>query len=169
MKKYVVLLLLSLFVAQVGFAQRFAYVDSDYILNKIPAYTDALTKIELLSTKWEKELKEKYNEVEIKNKEFQNEKVLLSKEMREKREKEISKFKKEANNLKKKYFGFEGELFKKRIELIKPIQEEIYNAILQLATDGNYAIIFDAASGATMLYTDEKYDKSDEVLEQMGY
>jgi len=169
MKKLILLIFISLFIAQFGFSQRFAYVDTEYILNKIPAYADAQTKIELLSAKWENELKEKYDIVKVKYKEFQNEKVLLSKEMKIKREEEIIQLEKEANDLKNKYFGFEGELFKKREEFIKPIQEEIYNAILELAEEGKYAIIFDSASGATMLYTDVQYDKSDEVLKKLGY
>ncbi len=169
MKKIILLIFISSFISQFGFAQRFAYVDTEYILKKIPAYADAQTKLELLSAKWEKELKEKYIKVKTRYKEFQNEKVLLSKEMRIKREEEIVQLEKEANDLKKKYFGYEGELFKKREEYIKPIQEEIYNAILELAEDGKYAIIFDSASGATMLYTDIQYDKSDEVLKKMGY
>ncbi|MBN1251432.1 MAG: OmpH family outer membrane protein [Bacteroidales bacterium] len=169
MKKLIITIFIFLFTAQFGFAQRFAYVDSEYILNKIPAYKEALAKLDLLSEQWEKELKAKYDMVELKYKEFQNEKVLLSQEMRIKKEEEIVQLEKEANDLKKKYFGFEGELFKKREEFIKPIQEEIYNAILKLAEEGNYAIIFDSASGATMLYTDQKYDKSDEVLKELGY
>ena len=169
MKKIILLVFISIIFNQISFAQRFAYVDTDYILKKIPAYADAQTKLELLSAKWENELKEKYDKVKIKDKEYQNEKVLLSKEMRIEREKEINRLENEANDLKNKYFGYNGELFKKREEFIKPIQEEIYNAILELAKEGKYAVIFDAASGATMLYTDVQYDKSDEVLKKMGY
>ncbi len=169
MKKIILLVFISFFINQFGFSQRFAYVDTDYILKKIPAYTDAQKKLELLSAKWENELNEKYAIVKVKYKEFQNEKVLFSKEMRIKREEEIVNLEKEANDLKNKYFGYQGELFKKREEFIKPIQEEIYNAILELAEEGKYAVIFDAASGATMLYTDIQYDKSDEVLKKLGY
>ena len=82
---------------------------------------------------------------------------------------EIIQLEKTAKSLKKKYFGVEGELFKKREELIKPIQEDIYEAIKQLATEGNYAVVFDAAGGASLLYTNEKYDKSDEILKKLGY
>jgi len=89
--------------------------------------------------------------------------------MKKRREEEIIKLEKTAKSLKKKYFGVEGELFKKREELIKPIQEDIYNAIKQLATEGNYAVIFDAAGGASLLYTNEKYDKSDDILKKLGY
>jgi len=169
MKKIFLLIFISFFINHLAFSQRFAYVDTDYILKKIPIYADAQTKLELLSAKWENELNEKFAELKSKMKKFQNEKILLSKEMRLKREKEINEIEKEANTLKNKYFGYEGELFKKRQEFIKPIQDEIYNAILEIAKEGSYAVIFDAANGATMLYTDVQYDKSDEVLKKLGY
>ncbi|MFN8257891.1 MAG: OmpH family outer membrane protein [Bacteroidales bacterium] len=169
MKKLVLITILSVFVSQVVFSQRFAYVDSEYILNKLPSYQAALTKLEGFSKTWQKEVEEKFTEVEKKYKEFQNEKVLLTEDMRKQKEDEIIQLEKEAKDLKKKYFGVDGEMFKKREELVKPIQEEVYNAIKQLATEGNYAMIFDIAAGATLLYTDEKYDVSDDVLKKINF
>ncbi|RLD74761.1 MAG: OmpH family outer membrane protein [Bacteroidetes bacterium] len=169
MKKLVVSIVLMLFFANINYAQRFAYVDTEYILSKIPVYKDALSKLDLYSSKWQKEIEDHYKTVERKFQEYQNEKVLLSDEMKKRREEEILNLEKTAKNLKKKYFGVGGELFKKREELIKPIQESIYDAIQQLATEGNYAVVFDTAGGATLLYTNIKYDKSDEILKKLGY
>ena len=169
MKKLVVSIIALLFISNISIAQRFAYVDTEYILSKMPAYEDALSKLDLFSSKWQKEIEDHYKTVERKYQEYQNEKVLLSDEMKKRREEEIIQLEKTAKSLKKKYFGVEGELFKKREELIKPIQEDIYDAIKQLATEGNYAVVFDAAGGASLLYTNEKYDKSDEILKKLGY
>jgi outer membrane protein len=102
-------------------------------------------------------------------KDFQAEKVLLTNEMIKQREAEIAAKDKEIKDLQKRFFGPGGELFKKRQELVKPIQDEVYNVIKNIAESGNYAIIFDTAAGASILFTDPKYDKSDEVLEKLGY
>ena len=169
MKKFVISIFVMLFFANISFAQRFAYVDTEYILSKIPAYKDAQSKLDLYSSKWQKEIEDHYKTVERKYQEYQNEKVLLSDEMRKRREEEIFSLEKKAKMLKNKYFGVNGELFKKQEELIKPIQESIYEAIKQLADEGNYAVVFDTASGAAFLYTNDKYDKSDEILKKLGY
>lgn len=169
MKRTVLLSIAIIVISQLAVAQRFAYVDSEYILNKLPGYQTALTKLDGFSKTWQKEVEEKFANVEKKYKEFQNEKVLLTEDMKKQKEEEIVLLEKNAKDLKKKYFGVDGELFKKREELIKPIQEEIYNAIKQLAVEGNYAMIFDIAAGATLLYTDEKYDVSDDVLKKISF
>jgi outer membrane protein len=150
-------------------AQKFAYVDTDYILKSIPAYESAQEQLDIMSKDWQAEVETKYAEIEKLYKEYQVEKVLLTEEMKQKREEEIVQKEKAAKDLQKKYFGPEGELFKKRQELIKPIQDDIFNAIKDLAVNGNFAIIFDAAGSANMLYSDPKYDKSDEVLEKLGF
>jgi len=169
MKKTVLSILILFLGLNVGFAQRFAYVDSEYILNKLPTYQAATSKLDGYSKAWQKEVEDKFAEVEKKYKEFQNEKVFLSEDMKKKKEEEIVQLEKESKDLKKKYFGVDGELFKKREELIKPIQDQVYTAIKQIATDGNYAMIFDVASGATLLYTDPKYDISDDVLKKISF
>lgn len=150
-------------------AQKFAFVDTDYILNSIPTYESAQEQIEIMSKDWQSEVETKYAEIEKLYKEYQAEKVLLTEEMKQEREEEIVQKEREVKELQNKYFGPEGDLFKKRKELIEPIQNDIFNAIKEIATDGNYGVIFDAAGGASMLYSDPKYDKSDEVLEKLGF
>lgn len=151
-------------------AQKFAFVDTQYILNNIPAYESAQEQLDQLSIDWQKEIEKVYSEIDKMYKDFQAEKVLLTEEMRQKREEAIIKKEKEAKELQKKYFGKEGELFKKRQELIKPLQDEIFNAVKEIASAGNFALIFDTAGGGmSILFSDPKHDKSDEVLEKLGF
>ncbi len=161
--------LIFVFISTTINAQRYAFVDTEYILNNIPAYKAALDKLNKLSIDWQKEIEAEYSIVEQMQKDFQAEKVLLTKEMIKQRETEIAAEERTVKDLQKRFFGPQGELFKKRLELIKPIQDEVYNVIKDIAESGNYAIILDTAAGATILYTDPKYDKSDEVLEKLGY
>jgi len=168
--KNAALTLVAIFFSLSVFAQKYAFVDSEYILSNIPTYASAQEQLDLLSVQYQKEIEDIYAEIDKMYKEFQAEKVLLTEEMRTKRENDIINKEKVAKDLQKKYFGKEGMLYKKRQELIKPIQDEIFNAVKGLAEEGSYAVIFDsAASGASMLYTDPKYDKSDEVLSRLGY
>lgn len=153
----------------VSTAQKYAYVDTEYILNNIPTYKSAQSQLDKLSADWEKEISEMYAEVERLYKAYQNDAVLLTQEMKKQREDEIVNKEKAAKDLQSKYFGPEGELFKKRQELIKPIQDEVYNAVKELAVDGNYAVIFDTAGSLSMLYTNPRYDLSDDVLKKLGY
>lgn len=152
-----------------AFSQKFGYVNTEYILSNIPNYEKAQQQIDLISVEWQKEIEAKFADIDRMYKEFQAEKVLLTEEMRIKREDEIIKKEKEAKELQKRYFGKDGDLFKKRQELVKPIQDEVFNAIKELAVEGNYAVIFDSSGGMNMLYTDPKYDKSDDVLKKLGY
>ncbi len=150
-------------------AQRFAYVDTEYILSNIPAYKAAQDKLNQLSLEWQKEIEAEYDLVDKVFKEYQTEKVLLTNELMKQREAEIASKEKAVKDLQRRYFGPQGELFEKRQEFIKPIQDEVYNVIKDIAESGNFAIIFDTASGATILFTDPRFDKSDEVLEKLGY
>lgn len=152
-----------------AFSQKIAYVDTDYILKSIPAYESAQEQLEIMSKDWQAEVEAKYADIERMYKEYQAEKVLLTEDMKQQREEEIVQKERQTKELQKKYFGAEGDLFKKRQELIKPIQDDIFNAIKDMATSGGYAFILDAAGGATFLYSDPKYDKSDEVLQKLGY
>ncbi len=156
-------------IATANFAQRYAYVDTEYILTNIPAYKAAQDKLNQLSVDWQKEIETEYEIVSQMWKEFQSEKILLTKEMIKQREDEIAAKDRAVKDLQRRFFGPEGELFKKRQELIKPIQDEVYAVIKDIAESGNFAIIFDTAAGATILFTDPKFDKSDEVLEKLGY
>ena len=168
MKRLIIILIVSVF--SIGaYSQKFAYVDTEYILNNISAYKSAQDQIDKLSETWQKEVEGLYADIDVMYKKYQSEKVLLTEEMKKKREDEIMTREKEAKDLQKKYFGQEGALYKKRDELVKPIQDEVYKAIKELATDGGYAVIFDSSAGATMIFTDPKSDKSDAVLQKLGY
>jgi outer membrane protein len=150
-------------------AQKYAYVDTEYILQNIPDYKSAQGQIDNLSAQWQKEIEAKYAEIDKLYKAFQAEQILLTEEMKRKRENEIIAKEKEVKELQKARFGVDGELFKKRQELIKPIQDKVYNAIKALAEKGSYAVIFDKSSGASLLYTNPKFDKSNDILLAMGY
>ena len=168
MKKLTIILLFL--IPFLGIAQqKYAYVDSEYILKKIPSYEAAQQKLDELSVQWQKEIEGYYKEIDKMYKDYQNDKVLLTEEMKKKRQDEIINKEKEVKDVQKKYFGTDGMLYKKRQELIKPIQDEIYNAIKEIATDGNYGIVFDIAAGASVLYTNPKFDISEEVLKKLGY
>lgn len=169
MKKLVLSLSIVLVSLVSSFAQKYAYVDSEYILSNIPAYESAQDQLDQISVDWQKEIEAIYVDIDKMYKDFQAEKVLLTEEMRIKREDEIINKEKDVKGLQKKYFGKEGELYKKRQELIKPIQDDVFNAVKEIATAGNYATIFDTSGGLIMLYTDPKYDVSDKVLEKLGY
>ena len=168
MKKILLLLAISFLTLSIQ-AQKFAYVDTDYILNKIPDFKQAQDKLDGLSADWQKEIENKYADVEQMYRAYQQEQVLLTDDMKEKREDAIIKKENDAKNLQKKYFGTEGDLYLKRQELIKPIQDKIYDAIQQLASDNKYAIVFDSSSDLIMLYKNNNYDKSEKVLDIMGY
>ena len=153
--------------AQIG-GQKFAYVDSDYILNNIPEYGDAQEELNALSVKWQNEVKAIYDKVSEMYKKYQTEMVLLSEDQKHAREQEIVNKEQEAKNLQMRYFGAEGQLYQKRTELIQPIQEKVYTAMKEVAQTKNYAFILDLASGTSILYANDKNDISDEVLDQLG-
>ena len=133
-----------------------------------PEYKSAQTQIDNISVQWQKEVEAKYAEIDKLYKAFQAEEVLLTDDMKKKRESEIVAKEKEAKDLQKQHFGVDGDLFKKRQELVKPIQDKIYNAVKAIAEKGTYAVIFDKSSDLSMLYASPKYDKSDDVLDAMG-
>ena len=169
MKKIV--LLLALIVSMVGYsyAQKYAYVDTEYILDNIPAYHAAQDQLDQISKQYQKELETLHAELDQMYKDFQAESVLLSDDMKRRREDVIVSKEKEYKKLQRQYFGPEGDLYKKRESLIKPIQDDIYNAIQEIAEQGSYAVIFDRSAGTGMLYTNPKYDLSDQVLQKLGY
>jgi outer membrane protein len=167
--KRVFALLVSLFlVAGLIHAQKFAFVDTQYILENIPEYAEAQSQLDELSSQWQKEIEAKFAEVDKMYKEYQAQSVLLPDDMKKKKEQEIVDKEKEAKNLQRQRFGKDGDLFKKRQELVKPIQEKVYNAIQEIATNNNYAIIFDKSGAMSMLYANPKYDVSDDVLDILG-
>lgn len=147
MKKAVFIIGLFILTSVAAVAQKYAFVDSDYIRKNIPAFTTAQEQLDKLSQQWEKEVADGYAVVEQMYKTYQNEAPLLSQDMKTKREEAIIAKEKEMKDLQNKYFGMEGELFKKREELVKPVQDEILKAIKEIAVEGSYAVIFDTASG----------------------
>jgi len=166
--KRIFLILSVIFAGHFASAQKYVFVDSEYILKNIPAYEAANEQLNKLSADWQKEIEALYNEVSELYKTYQTESVFLSNEMKKKREDEIIEKEKKAKALQQHYFGQKGELFKKRESLIKPIQDEIFNAITELSGEKNYAAVFDKSSGLGVMYSNPKYDISDMVLERMG-
>jgi outer membrane protein len=169
MKKAAILISLLFLTSVMAVAQKYAFVDSEYIRKNIPAFTAAQEQLDKLSKQWEKEVASGYAVVEQMYKSYQNDAVLLSQEMKTKREEAIVAKEKEMKDLQNKYFGMEGDLFKKREELVKPIQDEILKAIKEIAVEGSYAVIFDTAAGGNILFANPKFDLSDQVLEKLGY
>jgi len=149
-------------------AQRYCAIDSKYILEKMVEYKDAQTKIDKLSADWQKDIDNRMQEVDRMYKTYQAERAMLSDEMRKKREDEIIAKEKSVKDLQKERFGYEGELFKERQKLIKPIQDKVFNAVQKFATSRAFDVVFDKAGGVTLFYADPKIDKSDEVLKLLG-
>jgi outer membrane protein len=169
MKKIIVLTVLVLAASFTGMAQKFAFVDSEYIRNNIPAFTAAQQQLDKLSEGWEKEVADGYAAVEQMYKDYQAEVVLLTQDQKRKREEAIIAREKEVKELQNAYFGMEGELFKKREEMVKPIQDEILRAIKEISVEGSYAVIFDTSAGSNILFANPRYDLSDQVLQKLGY
>ena len=169
MKKILLILAVSFLTISTTKAQKFAYVDTDYILNKIPEFKQAQDKLDDFSADWQKEIEGKYADVEQMYRAYQQEQILLTDEMKTKREEAIITKENNAKNLQQKYFGPDGDLYSKRKELVTPIQNKIHDAIQQLAANNKYQIIFDSSSDLIMLYKNNNLDKSDKVLELMGY
>jgi len=149
-------------------AQKFSYVDSKYILSHIPEYQQAQAEINKLSNQWQKDIENKYETIAKLETALQAEKILLTDDMKQKREQEIQTKREEAKNMQTAKFGVDGELFKKREELIKPIQDQIYEAIQEVASTSALMVVFDKANHSNMLYTNPKHDISDKVLKKMG-
>jgi outer membrane protein len=149
-------------------AQKMGYVSTEYILQNIPEYQDAQNEVEELSKQWQEDIEKRYAEVDNMYKAYQADAVLLPEDLKHKREQEIVAAEREVKELQRKRFGSDGDLFRKREELIKPIQEKIFNAIEEIATKKNYGFIFDKSGGPVIMFVDSKYDISDEVLEQIG-
>lgn len=169
MKKTLIITALIVFAGVATFAQKFAYVDSEYILENIPEYADAKTEIDELSIQWQREIEVKFTEIDQLYKNFKAEAVLLPDDIKNKREEEIINKEKAAKDLQKKRFGTDGDLFKRREDLVKPIQEKIYSAIEAIAAADNYAVVFDKAGSVSMMYSNPRYDISEDVLDKMGY
>lgn len=166
MRKIFILLVAAFFSLQLQ-AQRYAVIDTRYILSKMPEYNDAQKKLDALSIQWQKEIDDKQVALDQLYRNFESEKVMLSEELLKKREDDIFNKEKEVRDLQKKRFGFEGDLFKRRQELVKPIQDKVYNAVQKLASNRQYDLILDKSEGITVIFADPKLDKSDDVLKEL--
>ena len=169
MKKIFSLLCLSLFLTLTASAQKFALVDMEYIMSNIPAYERANEQLNQTSKKWQAEVEALDNEAKTLYKNYQNEAVFLSEEQKKEREDAIVNKEKEASELRKKYFGPEGELYKKRVSLIQPIQDEIYNAVKSIAQSKGFQLVMDRASSNDIIFASPAIDISNEVLAKLGY
>ncbi len=149
-------------------AQRYAVIDSKYILQKLPEYKSAQQRLDQFSEQWQQEIDKKSADLDKMYKNFDAEQVMLSDELKKKREDELFNKEKELRDLQKKRYGYEGDIFKKRQELIKPIQDKVYNAVQRLAVAKSYDFILDKSEGITVIFADPKLDKSDDVLRELG-
>src|SRR3982751_3888937 len=168
MKKLLLAGCCILFMAMATHAQRYAIVDSKYILEKLQDYKDAQKKLDQVSEDWQKEIETKQATLDRMYKEYEAEQIMLTDELKKKREDQLFNLEKELRDLQRKRFGFEGDLFKKRQELIKPIQDKVYNAIQKIANQRSYDFILDKSEGITVIFADPKLDRSEDVLKELG-
>ncbi len=168
MKKVLFILIAFLGLSFSANAQRYCYVDSQYILDNNPEYSAAQAELDRLSVQWQNEVEAKFKKVEKRRQDFQAEAILLPAEIKRQREKEINDLEADAIALQSQYFGVDGDLFNKRIELIQPIQDKIFEAIQEVAAEKKYAFVFDKANQSNLLFADPKYNISDLVLRKMG-
>jgi outer membrane protein len=155
-------------IAFASSAQKYGFIDSEYILNKLPEYKDAKERLDKLAERWTKEIEERYEVIKIKKNNFLREEDLLPADEKKKREEEIATLESEAMQMQKTYFGVNGDYFQKRQELIKPIQDKIYEAMQTIASKRNYSFIFDKANQSNLIFADSKFDLSNEVLKELG-
>ncbi len=149
-------------------AQRYAIIDTKYILDKIPEYKDANKKLEEMADAWQKEIDLMQADLDKMYRQLETERVMLTPELLKKREDEIFNKEKQVRDLQRRRFGFEGDYFRKKQELVKPIQDKVYNAVQRLATERLYDFILDKSEGITVIFADPKLDKSDDVLKVLG-
>ena len=169
MKKLILSLCLLTGIAFSGIAQKFAMVDMEYIMKKIPAYETANEQLNQVSKKWQSDVEAQTQDVQTMYKNYQTELVFLSEDMKTKREEEIVTKEKTVQELKRKYFGADGELFKKRQSLMKPIQDDVYTAIQEISKEKDFDMVFDKSSSMNIIFTSPKLDISDAVLEKLGF
>lgn len=168
MKKLLLLSCLAIVLAFTSQAQRYAIIDTKYILSKMPDYTSADKKLQVVGEQWQKEIDTKQAELDKMYKNYDAEQFMLTEELKKKRETELFNKEKEVRDLQKKRFGYEGDLFKERQKIVKPIQDKVYNAVQKIAVARGYDFILDKSEGITVIFADPKLDKSDEVLRELG-
>jgi outer membrane protein len=168
MRVYLIFGFFLIFGLNFGCAQRFGYIDTDFILNKMPEYAKAQEEINQLSEAWEKEIQEMDKKIKAMYSDLQAEQVLLTDDMKKERTTAIQKKEADLKEYQKKVFGFGGLFFLKKQELIKPIQDKVWDAVDKVAKQNNLAIVFDKAGELVMIYTDPRYDYTDFVLDELG-
>jgi len=151
-----------------AYCQSYAYIDSDYILSKVPEYVQAKEKLDKLADRWTKEIEDRYAAIKAKKSNFEREEILLPKEERIKRKEEIENLEQEALDLQTLHFGSEGDYFQKRQELIKPIQDRIFTALKKISKSDGYDLVFDKANQSSLIFAASEYDISDDILDEMG-
>lgn len=169
MKKFLFIAIAILATTITLNAQKFAYVNTDYILSNIPEYKTAQGQVEKLTTEWRGDVEKKQKEIDELYRNFQNEQYLLTEEQKKTKITEIESKEKGLKDYQKTKFGYEGELFQKRQELVKPIQDKVYEAIEKFAKERSYDFIFDKSSSTTILYANPENDKSDDIIKKLGY
>ena len=168
MKKILASLAFVLIASTALMAQRYAVIDTRYILDKMPEYTEAKQKLDATAQMWQKEIDNKQVELDRLYRSYEAEKVMLAQDLLQKREDELFNREKEIRDLQKKRFGFEGDLFGERQRLIKPIQDKVYNAVQKLAVARSYDFILDKSEGITVIFADPKLDRSEDILRELG-
>jgi outer membrane protein len=168
MKKVFLLALCCAFLSSFSYAQRYAVIDTKYILEKMPEYKTAQKTLDDIASGWTKEISQMEGELNKMFRDFEAEQVMLSDDLKKKREDQLYSKEKALRDLQRQRFGFEGDLFKKRQELIKPVQDKVYNAVQKLAVQRGYDFILDKSEGITVIFADPKLEKSDDVLRELG-
>jgi outer membrane protein len=168
MKKTLLLSLAVFVFAFAAQAQRYAIIDTKYILNKIPEYRDADKKLQQIGEQWQKEIDDKQAQLDKMYKNYEAEQFMLTDDLKKKREDELFVKEKEIRDLQKRRFGYEGDLFRERQRLVKPVQDKVYNAVQKIAVARSYDFILDKSEGITVIFADPKLDKSDDVLKELG-
>jgi outer membrane protein len=169
MKKLLFLSLIMIALTTSAFAQqRYAVIDTKYILDRIPAYKEADAKLKVIGEQWQKEIDDLQAQLDKMYKNYESEQFMLTDALKKKREDELFEKEKQVRDLQKKRFGYEGDLFKERQRLIKPVQDKVYDAIQKIATSRSYDFVLDKSEGITIIFADPKLDKSDDVLKELG-
>lgn len=168
MKKILFIICSFLFIASASMAQKYAIIDTRYILDKMPDYAKAQKQLDAIAADWQKDIDGKQVSLDRMYKDYEAEQVMLSDDLKKKREDQLFLKEKELRDLQRQRFGFEGDLFKKRQELIKPIQDKVYNAVQKISVTRGYDFVLDKSEGITIIFADPKLDKSEDVLKELG-
>lgn len=168
MKKILFIACSFLLAVSASLAQKYAIIDTRYILDKMPEYTQAQKQLDVIAADWQKDIDAKQLSLDKMYKDYEAEQVMLSDDLKKKREDQLFLKEKELRDLQRQRFGFEGDLFKKRQELIKPVQDKVYNAVQKISVQRGYDFVLDKSEGITIIFADPKLDKSEDVLKELG-